>query len=77
LLYKGFVYGKTKRFKYYHCKVINLSVFKWGIMKHQTTITVDEEIMLKVKSKLRDGSFRNQSHIFEYAVRKLLEEKND
>jgi len=45
------------------------------IMKHQTSITINEEIMLKVKDKLRDGSFRNQSHIFEFAVRKLLEEK--
>ena len=42
-------------------------------MKHQTSITIDEEIMLKLKDKLRDGSFRNQSHIFEFAIRKLLE----
>ncbi len=46
-------------------------------MKHQTSITINEEIMLKVKDKLREGSFRNQSHIFEFAVRKLLEENND
>ena len=44
-------------------------------MKHQATITVDEEVMLKIKEKLRDGTFRNQSHLFEYAVRRLLEEK--
>ena len=44
-------------------------------MKHQTSITIDEEIMLKVKDKLRDGSFRNQSHLFEFAARKLLEKK--
>ena len=31
-----------------------------------------EEIMLKVKDKLCDGTFRNQSPIFEYAVRNLL-----
>ena len=43
-------------------------------MKHQTSITIEEDIMLKVKDKLRDGSFRNQSHLFEYAARKLLTE---
>ena len=41
-------------------------------MKHQTSITIDEEIMLKVKELLRDGTFRNQSHVFEFAIRKLL-----
>lgn len=43
-------------------------------MKHQTSITVDEEIMLRIKDKLRDGSFRNQSHMFEFAIRKLLDD---
>ena len=38
-------------------------------MKHQTSITINEEIMLKVKDILRDGTFRNQSHIFEFAVK--------
>jgi len=46
-------------------------------MKHQTSTTIDEEIMLKVKDLLRNGTFRNQSHIFEFAVRKLLEGKNE
>ena len=44
-------------------------------MKHQASITIDEETMLKVKAKLRDGLFRNQSHLFEIAVKKLLEEQ--
>jgi len=44
-------------------------------MKIQTSITIDEEIMSKIKNRLRDGSFRNKSHLFEFAVRKLLEEK--
>lgn len=42
-------------------------------MKYQTSITIDEEIMLKIKEKLRDGTFRNKSHLFEFAVRRLLE----
>lgn len=46
-------------------------------MKHQTSITVEEEVMLRVKEKLRDGSFRNQSHLFEFAVRKFLEKEEE
>jgi Arc/MetJ-type ribon-helix-helix transcriptional regulator len=46
-------------------------------MKIQTSITVDEEIFIRLKDKLRDGSFRNKSHLFEFAVRKLLEEGNE
>jgi hypothetical protein len=44
-------------------------------MKIQTSITVEEEILYKIKAKLREGSFRNKSHLFEFAARKLLEEK--
>jgi Arc/MetJ-type ribon-helix-helix transcriptional regulator len=46
-------------------------------MKHQTSITIDEEVMFKIKDLLRDGTFRNQSHIFEFAIRKLLEGRNE
>ena len=46
-------------------------------MKIQTSITVDKEIMSKIKDRLSDGSFRNKSHLFEFAVRKLLEEENE
>jgi len=42
-------------------------------MKYQTSVTIDEEIMLKIKEKLREGTYRNKSHLFEFAVRKLLE----
>ena len=44
-------------------------------MKIQTSITVDEEIFVRLKDKLRDGSFRNKSHLFEFAVRKLFNEE--
>jgi Arc/MetJ-type ribon-helix-helix transcriptional regulator len=46
-------------------------------MKIQTSITIDEEVISKIKEKLRDGSFRNKSHLFEFAARKfLVEEEN-
>ncbi|MEM4260551.1 MAG: hypothetical protein QXG00_04905 [Candidatus Woesearchaeota archaeon] len=41
-------------------------------MKYQTSISVDEEVMLKIKEELRDGSFRSQSHLFEFAVKKIF-----
>ena len=43
-------------------------------MKHQISITIEEDILLKAKEKLRDGLFRNKSHLFEYSLKKFLEE---
>lgn len=43
-------------------------------MKQITTVTVEEDVLARVKVKLKDGSFRSQSHLFEFAVRKFLEE---
>ena len=45
-------------------------------MKHKLSISVDEETALKISEKLRNGNFRNKSHIVEFAVKKFLEEKN-
>jgi len=46
-------------------------------MKVQASITIDEKVMSMIQDKLRDGSFRNKSHVFEFAVRKLLEGDKD
>ncbi len=46
-------------------------------MKHQASITIDEELLSRIKEKLKEGTFRNQSHLFEYAVKRMLEEKNE
>jgi Arc/MetJ-type ribon-helix-helix transcriptional regulator len=43
-------------------------------MKHQISITVEEETLLKAKDKLREGLFRNKSHLIDYALKKFLEE---
>ena len=42
-------------------------------MKHKLSITVDEELVVKIQDKLREGSFRNKSHIVEYSLKKFLE----
>jgi len=44
-------------------------------MKHKLSITVDEDVILKMRDKIREGMFRNKSHLIEYSVKKLLEDK--
>lgn len=44
------------------------------IMMHQTSITTDEQVMLKVKSLLRDGTSSSKYHLFGFWVRKMLKE---
>lgn len=47
-------------------------------MKHRISITIDEETLLDIFEKLRnsrkEGSFRNKSHLVEYAINKFLRE---
>jgi len=43
-------------------------------MKHKLSITLDEETILKMHDKVREGSFRNKSHLVEYSVKKMMEE---
>lgn len=45
-------------------------------MKVQTTITVDEDTIVKIREQIREGSFRNKSHFFEYAAKKFIEGKD-
>ena len=45
-------------------------------MKQKLSITVDEEIIQDILKTLGTGKFRNTSHVFEYAVKKLLEDEN-
>jgi Arc/MetJ-type ribon-helix-helix transcriptional regulator len=42
-------------------------------MKVQTTITVNEDTIKGIQERVREGSFRNKSHFFEYAAKKFLE----
>jgi len=45
-------------------------------MKHKLSITLEEDIILRIAEKLRDRRFRNKSHMIEYAVGKFLEEED-
>ena len=45
-------------------------------MKQKISITVNKEIVEEIDAKVAVGIFRNKSHVVEYAVKKLLEEKD-
>ncbi|HIH38906.1 hypothetical protein J4460_02250 [Candidatus Woesearchaeota archaeon] len=44
-------------------------------MKHRITITVDERTISRMQEAMRGKSFRNRSHLVEYAVQSFLEEE--
>ncbi len=41
-------------------------------MKQKLSITVDEELIKLIENTLKDGLFRNKSHVIEYAVNQWL-----
>lgn len=43
-------------------------------MKQKITVTIDEEKLKELNEILKDGKFRNKSHIMEYSLDKLLQE---
>ena len=45
-------------------------------MKHKTSVSFNENTIEGIRDLIRNGTFRNKSHVVEYAVIKLIEEKN-
>jgi len=41
-------------------------------MKKKISITVEEELISKIEKELKQGLFRNKSHVVEYALMRLL-----
>ncbi len=41
-------------------------------MKTKISITIDEATIHQIEERLKEGMFRNKSHIIEYSVQKLL-----
>ena len=54
-------------------KVYILVIPSNNYMKHKICISVDEKTLLDIKENVRNGIFRNKSHAFEYAVKKVME----
>ena len=46
-------------------------------MKTKISVSIDEKKIKLVEELLRNGKFRNKSHVLEYSLDRLLEEKND
>ena len=44
-------------------------------MKHKLSISIDTNTVLQMFEKIRDGTFRNKSHLVEFAVKKYLKEQ--
>ncbi|MBD3312885.1 hypothetical protein GF345_00435 [Candidatus Woesearchaeota archaeon] len=42
-------------------------------MKHKISITIEEDILLKVFDRMRKRDFRNKSHFFEEAASRMLD----
>lgn len=45
-------------------------------MKQKLSVTIDEEKIKIIEEILKEGLFRNKSHIIEYALIKFLEKAN-
>lgn len=43
-------------------------------MKQKLSITIDEEKVNIIEKLLKEGKFRNKSHIMEYSLNKLLKD---
>lgn len=46
-------------------------------MKRRISATIDEETSKLIDRLLKDGDFRNKSHVIEKAIRKLWQEQNE
>ena len=44
-------------------------------MKKKVSISIDEETIAQVETRIKDGLFRNKSHLIEYAVNTFLGKK--
>lgn len=46
-------------------------------MKQKISISIEEDIVKQIEAMLNDksGSFRNKSHLIEFALNKLMQEK--
>ncbi len=46
-------------------------------MKRKISISIEESAVAELEKFVADGSFRNKSHIVEFAVRKFVKEKGE
>ena len=46
-------------------------------MKRKLSVSLEEKTLSKLDKFIQEGVFRNKSHIIEFAVNKLLEDKEN
>ncbi len=46
-------------------------------MKLKLSVSMDPELVNKAEEKVKEGTFRNKSHIIEFALKHLLEENDE
>jgi len=46
-------------------------------MKQRLSITIDEKKITKIEEMLKNGKFRNKSHVLECGLNKLLEDEKN
>ena len=44
-------------------------------MKQKISVTIDEEKIKQIEKMLKEGLFRNKSHVIEYSLNKFLKEE--
>ena len=46
-------------------------------MKQKLSVSIEEDTISVLKEIIKEGRFRNQSHIIEYSLNKFLKEQED
>ena len=46
-------------------------------MKHKLSISIEQDLILKIFDRMRSTEFRNKSHFFEVAAMRMIEERSD
>ena len=46
-------------------------------MKQKLSITIDAKTIEVIENMLKDGTFRNKSHVIEYSLNKFLKENEN
>ena len=45
-------------------------------MKQVFTVSIDEDLVAKIRAYTRNSSYRNKSHLVEEAIKRLINDRN-
>lgn len=55
---------------------IYIVLISFNSMKQVFTVSLDEELVQRIRARTRESAFRNKSHLVEEAIKKFLGEKH-